>query len=576
MPVYPGLAISGSVFIGKVKIYKQKELQIPIKSITRTQIESERLKLKTGIDQLESDINVYLQDSNISQLDKDILSTHLMVVTDPEIAQILELAISRDLMSAPQAVFASFEKIIHHFENMENDYYAQRAEDYKDVSRSLLKLLLGDEEDAVSDFRANDVVFIHDITPSMVSQFASKGVKAYCTEHGSYTSHSSILSRAFGFTAIVTKTEIINNLSDGAEVIIDAENNAVIVNPDAAKLEEYNQKLLMIKEKHSFLQAMLDVPSVTRNDINITIKANIGYPEELINVLAYKCDGIGLFRTEFLYLNRQDLPDEDYQTHVYTDILTKLNGLPVTFRTFDLGGDKLTYLQQYNREENPYLGCRGVRFSLQQISMFKAQIRAILKASVHGKANIMFPMIIGVEDFLQAKAIVQECSEELYKAGIEFDQKVPLGVMIETPSAALCAPQLAKVCDFFSLGTNDLVQYTLATDRNNDNVKQFYIQHHPAVLMLIKQTLESANQAGIPVSICGEMASDLMYVPLLIGMGITELSVNPLQTLQVKAVIRNCDDALFSLIEGFDFNTKLADIEYLLKEILKPYYTIQS
>lgn len=575
MPVYQGLAISGSFFTGKAKIYAPKQIHITQKHISTAQINSELQKLKNIIKLLEDEIGAFLQNPKISQLDKDILSTHQMILTDIEIIQILENAISKDLMSAPQAVLSSFEQIIKNFEKMENSYFAQRSDDYKDVANRILKLLLGHKEEDIA-YQADDIVFIPEITPSLVSSFAQKGLKAYCTERGSYVSHSSILTRAFGLTALVAKENIISKVSDGEVAILDAEQNCIITRPDAQQLTEYSNKQKRNVEKEQYLNSLLSLPTTTKNSVCIALKANIEYPSELKNVLDNNCGGIGLFRTEFLYINRQTLPGEEEQTQIYTDVLQQLKGLPVTIRTFDLGGDKLSHLIPAQKEENPYLGCRGIRFSLQELPIFKTQIRAILRASVKGKANIMFPMIIGVEDFLQAKAFVTICKEELIQEGIDFDRDIPIGVMIETPSAALCSEQLAKVCDFFSLGTNDLVQYTLATDRNNDNVTSYFIQHHPAVLLLIQKTIKSAKQAGIPVSICGEMASNLMYVPLLVGMGIDELSINPLQTLPVKAAIRNCDEALFQLIKDFNFNTDILTIEHLLKETLKPYYTIQS
>ncbi|MBM4400171.1 MAG: phosphoenolpyruvate--protein phosphotransferase, partial [Candidatus Cloacimonetes bacterium] len=274
------------------------------------------------------------------------------------------------------------------------------------------------------------------------------------------------------------------------------------------------------------------------------------------------------------YLNRNTIPDEEEQTRVYSELLQRMNNLPVTIRTFDLGGDKLSFYQQHKPEENPYLGSRGIRFSLLENAMFKTQIRAILRASVLGQVSIMFPMIISTEDFIAGKSIISECMKELDKDCIAYNKSIPVGAMIETPSSALCSEHLAKVCGFFSLGTNDLVQYTLAVDRNNDKVSSYYIQHHPSVLMLIKKTLESARKTGIPVSVCGEMASEPKYVPLLIGMGINELSINPSKTAQVKAVIRNCDDSLCELLSNFDFNTDVSSIETLINTTLKPYYTI--
>jgi len=576
MPTYSGTPISGSVFIGKVKIYKQRQYPAFPKKIDNSRIKEELLKLKKGITRLEEDIKVFLHDPEISQLDKDILSTHLMIVTDIEITQIMEKVISDDLSSAPQAVSSSFDKIIRNFEQMDNSYFAQRADDYKDVAHRLMISVMGETEHEQVQYDADDIVFVHEITPSMVSNLSKAGVKAYCTERGSRTSHSSILTRSMDFTTLVARDSIIKLLKDDDTAILDALNSKIIINPDKQQLKLYHKILLEQKEKDVWLKAELAKPAITKNRVKISVKANIEYPGELINVLNNHCDGIGLFRTEFIYLNRNSLPDEEEQTRVYSDLLSKMNNLPVIFRTFDLGGDKLSYLQQFSREENPYLGCRGIRFSLQQSALFKTQVRAVLRASVHGKALLMFPMIISTEDFISAKNIVLKCMDELTEKNIPYDKNLQVGAMIETPSAALCAEQLASVCDFFSLGTNDLVQYTLAVDRNNDKVAPYYVQHHPAVLMLIKQTIRAAHKAGIPVSICGEMASELMYIPFLVGLGLHELSLNSAKIAEIKAVIRNCDKKLFDLVENFDLNSDLNTTEHFIKHTLKPYYTLQS
>lgn len=576
MKAYSAIPISGSIFIGKVRIHRQRQYPSFPKKIDNSQVESELLKLKQAIRQLETDIKVFLHDPEVSQLDKDILSTHLMIVTDIEITQIMENAISEQLLSAPQTVFNSFEKIIRNFEQMDNSYFAQRADDYKDVAHRLMMLVLGDKEQTKLQYHPDEVVFVNEITPSLVSILSRAGVKAYCTEHGSHTSHSSILSRAMGLTALVAKENIIAHISDGETAILDAINSRIVINPDPTELQKYQGFLLDLKEKEILLQREITKPSITKNGIDISVKANIEYPGELTNVLNNRCDGIGLFRTEFIYLNRNSLPDEEEQTKVYSDLLSKIGEQSVTIRTFDLGGDKLAYLQQYSREENPYLGCRGIRFSLEQNALFKTQVRAVLRASVKGKTLLMFPMIISREDFFAAKNIVLDCMAELDKENIPYNKNLPIGAMIETPSAALCAGQLAQVCDFFSLGTNDLVQYTLAVDRNNDKVAPYYVQYHPAVLQLIKHTIAAAEKAGIPVSICGEMASDLMFVPLLVGLGIRELSISPAKSAEVKAVIRNCDAELFKLVDSFDFNTDIQSVEHFLKTTLKPYYTIES
>jgi phosphoenolpyruvate-protein phosphotransferase (PTS system enzyme I) len=576
MPVYKGLAISGSIFIGKVKLFRQTQYPAFSTSIEPNSTEAELKRLNTAIKTLEKEISSDLNNPSLTKLDKEIITTHLMILTDIEIKQILESSIKTDLMSVPQAVLSSFDKIINNFEHMENSFYAQRAEDYKDVAQRLMSVLLDIRDKADLKYTLDDILFLPEITPSLVTRLAKVGLKAYCITSGSYTSHSSILSRGLGFTALLAQENILTDIKEGESAILNALNNEVVINPDQQQMSTLSQRMNGLKEKEAWLKQHLAEPAMTKNGNHVSVIANLEDPAEFSQVQDNHCAGIGLFRTEFIYLNRNSLPDEEEQTQVYTELLYHLKGLPVVFRTFDLGGDKLTYLQQYKREENPYLGCRGIRFSLQEMELFKTQIRAILRASVAGRVSIMFPMIIGVEDFLQAKGIVLACQNELKSEGKSFDAHIPLGAMIETPAAALCADQLAASCDFFSLGTNDLVQYTLAVDRNNAQVAPYYIQHHPAVLQLIKLTVRAAKQAGIPVSVCGEMASTPVYVPLLVGLGIEELSINPAQTAEVKAIIRNCDQALFDLVNNFDFNTDTHSIELFLNQTLKPYYTIQS
>jgi len=312
--------------------------------------------------------------------------------------------------------------------------------------------------------------------------------------------------------------------------------------------------------------------SKTATGIKIKLLTNIGVLDELEIIKDLSCEGIGLFRTEFLYLGKQNLPSEEEQFTVYKELAEKMNPMPVTIRTFDLGGDKLAPLSSEKQEENPYLGNRGIRFSLSRPDIFSPQVRAILRASVFGKVQIMFPMIIDAEDFRKAKKFVQNCQQELSVQGIAFSQEIPLGAMIEIPSAALCSEELARECDFLSIGTNDLVQYTLAADRNNENVTSYYIQHHPSVLGLIKQTVKSAKKYQTPLSVCGEMASHPQYIPLLIGMGITELSVNPGSFWIAKSIVQKCDDRLFTLTENLDFVTPIYIVEHLINIDLKSYY----
>lgn len=574
MQLFKAIPISGYIFVGRVRKISQPSYPTFEKHIDKSNIVSEISALQQAIQRLENRIKDSLTDPNLNQIDKDILNTHLLIVTDIEITQILENSLASELLTAPQAVMTTFEKIIRNFEQMDNNYFAQRADDYKDVANRLMKILLGEKDELVTKYSSEDIVFVKEITPSVVSNFAKSGVKAYCSEHGSYTSHSSILSRALGLTAVVCSEDILNKITNLNCAILDAVDGKVIIEPDTNQLEFYQKQISLIKEKEKRIKADLEMPTVTKNNITVSIKANVEYPQEVKAVQDNKCDGVGLFRTEFLYLNRYSSPNEQEQTEVYSEFLKQLNGKKAVIRTFDLGGDKLSFLQHYKREENPYLGSRGIRFSLQERELFKTQLRSILKASVHGQVEIMFPMIIGVDDYNSALEVLNECKGELDKECIDYKKDIPIGAMIETPSAALCADRLAEICDFFSIGTNDLVQYTLAVDRNNDKVAPYYVQYHPAVILMIKNTLEAAFRAEIPVAVCGEAASDPKMVPLLIGLGLRELSINPEKSAQVKAVIRQCDQTLFNLVSSFDFNTNIKSVESFINEILKPYYTI--
>jgi phosphotransferase system enzyme I (PtsI) len=436
----------------------------------------------------------------------------------------------------------------------------------------LLNALSGVKNTLQHRLEKDQIPVLKEIVPSLVSKLAQQGIRAYLVAKGSYNSHSSILSRALGLVAIANIPDLLETVKDDDLIIVDGYSGSLFINPDKATLDLYKQKTERERIKQEKLRQLQLSDSKTATGIKIKLLTNIGVLDELEIIKDLSCEGIGLFRTEFLYLGKQNLPSEEEQFTVYKELAEKMNPMPVTIRTFDLGGDKLAPLGSEKQEENPYLGNRGIRFSLSRPDIFSPQVRAILRASVFGKVQIMFPMIIDAEDFRKAKKFVQNCQQELSVQGIAFSQEIPLGAMIEIPSAALCSEELARECDFLSIGTNDLVQYTLAADRNNENVTSYYIQHHPSVLGLIKQTVKSAKKYQTPLSVCGEMASHPQYIPLLIGMGITELSVNPGSFWIAKSIVQKCDDRLFALTENLDFVTPIYIVEHLINIDLKSYY----
>ncbi|MDP3114217.1 MAG: phosphoenolpyruvate--protein phosphotransferase [Candidatus Cloacimonadaceae bacterium] len=574
MRVLECLSINPGVFIGRAKLIRCRKYHIEKTQIVEEERESELELLLSAIDLVESDIQNYLDQYQISETDKDIIRIHQLILRDPEVLALLEHELKEKSSSAPQAVLNAFNQIVQQFRELDNDFFAQRAVDYKDVAHRLLGSLLGDTGEDYSAWEPDQIAIVQEISPSQVTNFASFNIPAYCSERGAYNSHASILTRAMNITALSAIPQLLELVEEDETLIIDALNSRLIISPDEATLNQYRELLEKYDRQQEELKGAAGQSARTLSGRRIKLMCNIELPQEIDRILELKADGIGLFRTEFLYMGKKHLPTEEEQYQIYTGIAKKMAPHPVTIRTFDLGGDKLTHLIPSPREENPYLGCRGIRFSLAHKEVFKTQIRAILRASTDSNIKVMFPMINDSEDFLKARAIVLECMKELDGKGETYDTDIDLGVMIEVPSAALCAEELAHVCDFFSIGTNDLVQYTLAVDRNNENLSSQYIQHHPAVINLIRFSINAARKNSIPVSVCGEMASIDEYVPLLIGLGINELSINPTAYFRVKNIISHCDDTLDSVIKKLPETITLPEIETLVFKTLAPYYQI--
>ena len=567
-----GTALNSGIFIGRAIHISLPEPEIETGKIEPEDVSREINRLQNSLIAVEEEINQELHSSKLPPNEAEIISAQREILYDPEIYKQLLSAIQNKLHFATQAVADCFTNIINHFDTLKVETFAVRAADYRDVQMRLLNALSGVKNTLQHRLEKDQIPVLKEIVPSLVSKLAQQGIMAYLVAKGSYNSHSSILSRALGLVAIANIPDLLETVKDDDLIIVDGYSGSLFINPDKATLNFYKQKTERERIKQEQLRQLQLSDSKTATGIKIKLLTNIGVLDELEIIKDLSCEGIGLFRTEFLYLGKQNLPSEEEQFTVYKELAEKMNPMPVTIRTFDLGGDKLAPLSSEKQEENPYLGNRGIRFSLSRPDIFSPQVRAILRASVFGKVQIMFPMIIDAEDFRKAKKFVQNCQQELSVQGIAFSQEIPLGAMIEIPSAALCSEELARECDFLSIGTNDLVQYTLAADRNNESVTSYYIQHHPSVLGLIKQTVKSAKKYQTPLSVCGEMASHPQYIPLLIGMGITELSVNPGSFWIAKSIVQKCDDRLFALTENLDFVTPIYIVEHLINIDLKSYY----
>jgi len=567
-----GTPLNSGIFIGRAIHISLPEPEIETGKIKPEDVSREINRLENSLIAVEEEINQELHSSKLPPNEAEIISAQREILYDPEIYKQLLTAIQNKLHFATQAVADCFTNIINHFDTLKVETFAVRAADYRDVQMRLLNALSGVKNTLQHRLEKDQIPVLKEIVPSLVSKLAQQGIMAYLVAKGSYNSHSSILSRALGLVAIANIPDLLETVKDDDLIIVDGYSGSLFINPDKATLDLYKQKTERERIKQEKLRQLQLSDSKTATGIKIKLLTNIGVLDELEIIKDLSCEGIGLFRTEFLYLGKQNLPSEEEQFTVYKELAEKMNPMPVTIRTFDLGGDKLAPLSSEKQEENPYLGNRGIRFSLSRPDIFSPQVRAILRASVFGKVQIMFPMIIDAEDFRKAKKFVQNCQQELSVQGIAFSQEIPLGAMIEIPSAALCSEELARECDFLSIGTNDLVQYTLAADRNNESVTSYYIQHHPSVLGLIKQTVKSAKKYQTPLSVCGEMASHPQYIPLLIGMGITELSVNPGSFWIAKSIVQKCDDRLFALTENLDFVTPIYIVEHLINIDLKSYY----
>lgn len=571
MHLIKGLVIYQGLMIGRARKLEPVSWDLPATHISPSSITAEIKSLEDAIHSLAKTIELQFNELKGSEEEKAILSSHLLILKDPELISQVKDSISKNLVPAAVAIQQVFSQVQEHFKNLSNDFLAQREADYRDVEQRLLLELTGKQQEVLHNWAADQIAILKEATPSWVSAFAYYKVPAYCSEQGSLTSHASILSRALKIISITDLAELWEKVSENEKIILDALNGKVIIDPDISTLQYYEKLNANYHKPEEPVIMEKDSPIKTKDGHRIILRCNLDPLSDLNEPTKLNADGVGLYRTEFLYLGKDELPSEDYQFSIYKQVAELIAPHSVIIRTFDLGGDKLSHLIPSAPEDNPYLGNRGIRFSLSHKDVFKTQIRAVLRAAIYGKVKLMFPMVKDYQDYLQAKEIVEECKTELQKENIPFAQNLPLGVMIEIPSAALCAEELAENCDFMSIGTNDLVQYTLAADRNNSALSDYYITHHPAVLKLMMLTLQAGIKYEKPVSICGEMASQPQYVPLLIGMGFKELSVGTSAFLRCKKIIRHCDKELFNLIENTDLE-HLDSIEHLIFEQLKPYY----
>jgi phosphotransferase system enzyme I (PtsI) len=541
--VVKGLAASQGIAYGRAFVYQQTELEIPRYTVEPEKRGAEIQRLEQALIETRRQIAKLQQQvrENVGEEEALIFDAHQMVLEDRALTQETIREFETTGLNIETCFNHVAQRYIEAFAQIDDEYLRERAADIKDVAKRLLHVLLGQTASSLSQLVEQRIVVAHDISPSEAASIDRSAALGIVTEAGSRTSHAVIVARSMKIPAVVGTRDFTQKAKDGDWLIVDGYAGVVVVNPTEAELFRYGK---IQKERQTFEARLLTAanePSETLDGVHVTLRANIEKVDEVDLVKKYRAEGVGLYRTEFLFLSAGKVPEEEQQYAAYREIVEGLAPLPVTIRTLDLGGDKFMPggPAEISGEANPFLGYRAIRFCLDNPDLFKAQLRAALRASAHGKVELMYPMISGGDELDRANALLEEARGELRAKGQAFDEKLRVGAMIEIPSAALMADVLAQKCAFFSIGTNDLIQYLIAIDRGNNRTAHLYEPTHPAVLRTLKQVVHEAHRAKIKVSVCGEMAGDPVYAPLLVGLGVDELSMTPPLLPSVKYLIRN-------------------------------------
>ena len=534
--MYKGIEASGGIGIGSICLITDQDLSFEAKHIEDTEAEKNRLcaavealKVKTAA--MAENIR-----KNIGPKEAEMMEGHIAMMTDPALSGEMNKMIDAG-QCAEAAVTAVCDMFIGMFSKMEDDMMRQRASDISDVKTGLLKGLLGIEDVDISKVPQGTVLVAHDLTPSMTSQIVKENVVGIITEVGGKTSHSAILARALEIPAVLSVPGITGQVKDKDTAVVDGSEGIVYINPDGEIVSKYVIKREEYIRAQAELESFRGKETLTADGMKVELFCNIGTPKDAKKAIACDGEGIGLFRSEFLFMDKTHLPSEEEQFEAYKEAVEIMNGKSVIIRTLDIGGDKEIPYLGLEKEDNPFLGYRAVRYCLANPDIYKTQLRGILRASAFGKAKIMIPLVTCVDEIRAVKELVEECKKELKAEGIGYDDKIEVGCMVETAAASLIADMLAKEADFFSIGTNDLTQYTMSVDRGNAKVAYIYSAFQPAVLRSIKNIIEAGRAAGIPVGMCGEAAADPLMIPLLISFGLDEYSVNPVLVLTARSII---------------------------------------
>ena len=536
--MFKGTNASSGIGIGNAVIVEEAELVIEKKTVADAEAEIQRFK--GALDKTMKDTEALAADlaTRVGEKEAEILQGHMMLLMDPMLTGEIENTIKGESICSEFAIEMVCTMYANVFAGMEDELMQQRATDMRDIKTRMQRVLLGAETVDIASLPAGSVLVAKDLTPSMTAGINPKNVVGIVTELGGKTSHSAILARALEIPAVVAVSDFLGQVKDGDQVILDGDAGCVFVNPDVSVEKEYSDKRDAFLAEKKELEKYIGQPTVTKDGVTVELVANIGKPKDVEKVLEYDGEGVGLFRTEFLFMDRNSMPTEDEQFEAYKKVAEALGGKPVIIRTLDIGGDKEIPYMGLEKDENPFLGYRAIRLCLdRKEDIYKPQLRALLRASAFGNIKIMIPMVTCIDEYREAKALIDELKLELDRKGIAYNKDIQVGIMVETAAASLIADIFAKEADFFSIGTNDLTQYTMSVDRGNDKVSYLYSTFNPAVLRSIRRIIACGREEGIMVGMCGEAASDPMMIPLLLAFGLNEFSMSASAILYSRKLI---------------------------------------
>ena len=565
-----GIAASQGISFAKAYVFVEPDLSV--KEVKIEDVEAEVKRFEDAIEASKKELTI-IKENALASLGADkaaVFEAHLLILDDPEFMGTVKTDIESKVINAEYAFKETSDMFISMFEAMDNEYMKERAADIRDVSKRILAHLLGVDLPNPSLIDEEVIVIAEDLTPSDTAQLNKKYVKGFATNIGGRTSHSAIMARSLEIPAVVGTSSITEDVKNGDVLILDGLDGVVLVNPDEATTAEYKEKHAKFEAQKAEWAKLVTEKSVTKDGHEVILAANIGTPADLEGVKNNGGEAVGLYRTEFLYMGRDQLPTEDEQFEAYKAVLEGMGDKPVVVRTLDIGGDKeLPYLD-LPKEMNPFLGFRAIRLCLEEKDLFRTQLRALLRASVYGKLCVMFPMIATVQEFRAAKALFLEEKEKLVAEGVAVSNDIELGIMVEIPSTAVIADIFAKEVDFFSIGTNDLIQYTMAADRMSEKVSYLYQPYNPAILRLVKNVIEASHKEGKWTGMCGEMAGDSLAIPLLLGMGLDEFSMSATSILQARSQIKNLTlDEMKKLVEKAVMCATTEEVLALIEEYTK-------